>query len=148
MNSVPRASRAKMFVLVDNSMPCRENRPMKQLMVFDLDGTLAPSKSSIDDEMAGLLRDLLARSQVSIISGGDFPQFQKQVVDRLASGSDLTRLTLLPTCGTKFFRYDNGWQKLYSEDLTPDQKKLIESALDSAVAESGFGVEKTWGPAI
>ncbi len=75
---------------------------MKQLMVFDLDGTLAPSKSSIDDEMAGLLRDLLARSQVSIISGGDFPQFQKQVVDRLASGSDLTRLTLLPTCGTKF----------------------------------------------
>ncbi|HEY1680938.1 MAG TPA: HAD-IIB family hydrolase [Candidatus Tumulicola sp.] len=121
---------------------------MKQLMVFDLDGTLAPSKSSIDDEMAGLLRDLLARSQVSIISGGDFPQFQKQVVDRLAPGSDLTRLTLLPTCGTKFFRYDNGWQKLYSEDLTPDQKKLIESALDAAVAESGFGVAKTWGPAI
>ncbi len=32
--------------------------------------------------------------------------------------------------------------------MTPDQKKLIEGALDAAVAESGFGVAKTWGPAI
>ena len=58
---------------------------MKQLIGFDLDGTLAPSKSSIDSEMAGLLRDLLARTQVAIISGGDFPQFEKQVVGQLAA---------------------------------------------------------------
>jgi HAD superfamily hydrolase (TIGR01484 family) len=122
---------------------------MKQLIGFDLDGTLAPSKSSIDLEMAGLLRDLLARTQVAIISGGDFPQFQKQVVGQLAAGSDLSRLALLPTCGTKFFRWkNNAWDKLYSEDLSPDQKALIERALDEAVNASGFKAEKTWGPAI
>jgi phosphomannomutase len=122
---------------------------MKQLIGFDLDGTLAPSKSSIDTEMAGLLRDLLSRTQVAIISGGDFPQFQKQVVGQLAAGSDLSKLTLLPTCGTKFFIWkNNGWDKLYSEDLSPDQKTLIEKSLNDAVEKSGFKAEKTWGPAI
>jgi hypothetical protein len=32
---------------------------MKRLIVFDLDGTLAESKSSLDGEMSRLLNDLL-----------------------------------------------------------------------------------------
>ena len=32
---------------------------MKKLIAFDLDGTLAESKSSLDSEMSGLLHDLL-----------------------------------------------------------------------------------------
>ena len=47
----------------------------KKIIVFDLDGTLAPSKSRIDDETSGLLSKLLEKSMVAIISGGDFPQF-------------------------------------------------------------------------
>ena len=44
---------------------------MKKLIVFDLDGTLAPSKSSLDPEMASLLHDLLSVARVSmmILSG-------------------------------------------------------------------------------
>ena len=34
---------------------------MKKLIVFDLDGTLAESKSSLDSEMATLLSSLLGR---------------------------------------------------------------------------------------
>jgi phosphomannomutase len=147
--SWPPGGRPNAADFVDKIGPGSDNRWMKQLIGFDLDGTLAPSKSSIDSEMAGLLRDLLARTQVAIISGGDFPQFQKQVVGQLAAGSDLSRLALLPTCGTKFFRWKkDAWDKLYSEDLSPDQKALIERALDEAVNASGFKAEKTWGPAI
>ncbi|SDB88076.1 hypothetical protein [Williamwhitmania taraxaci] len=50
---------------------------MKRLIVFDLDGTLAVSKSSIDTEMAVLLHDLLQIVKVAVISGGDWPQFEK-----------------------------------------------------------------------
>jgi phosphomannomutase len=147
--SWPPGGRPNAADFVDKIGPGSDNRWMKQLIGFDLDGTLAPSKSSIDSEMAGLLRDLLARTQVAIISGGDFPQFQKQVVGQLAAGSDLSRLALLPTRGTKFFRWKkDAWDKLYSEDLSPDQKALIERALDEAVNASGFKAEKTWGPAI
>lgn len=121
---------------------------MKQLIVFDLDGTLAPSKSSIDDEMAALLEKLLGVVRVAVISGGDLPQFQQQLIARLPAGGELANLSLLPTCGTKFFRYDGGWQKLYSEDLSAEQKRRIVAALDAAVDAAGLRAPKTWGPAI
>jgi hydroxymethylpyrimidine pyrophosphatase-like HAD family hydrolase len=44
--------------------------PMKKLVIFDLDGTLAESKSSLDDEMASLLSSLLRIVKVAVISGG------------------------------------------------------------------------------
>src|SRR5271154_4034422 len=56
---------------------------MKKLIVFDLDGTLAESKSAIDADMSQLLHDLLGIVQVAVISGGDWPQFQEQVVSHL-----------------------------------------------------------------
>lgn len=121
---------------------------MKRLIVFDLDGTLALSKAALDDEMAALLGRLLAVIKVAIISGGDFPQFQKQVVDRLPPGSDFANLSLEPTSGTKFFQYDGQWRKLYSEDLTDEQKKKIEDALESAVKQTGFQPQQTWGERI
>lgn len=123
--------------------------PMKDLIVFDLDGTLAKSKSAIDDEMATLLEGLLAVVKVAIISGGDLPQFQTQVIDRLPAGSALGNLSILPTSGTKFFTYDGGaWRKLYSEDLSDAEKKTIEDALEQAVAQTGFQPAQTWGERI
>ena len=80
---------------------------MKQLIVFDLDGTLAESKSPIDAEMATLLHDLASCVKVSIISGGDWPQFDKQVVSKLPKDTFFANLSLLPTCGTKFFQYSS-----------------------------------------
>ncbi len=121
---------------------------MKKLIVFDLDGTLAESKSSLDIEMAALLHDLLGIVKVAIISGGDWPQFQKQLLSNLPHDECLANLSLLPTCGTKFFEYKSDWQKLYSEDFTADEKKKIICSLQKAVAEAGFKVEKVWGEAI
>ncbi|WP_346986117.1 hypothetical protein [Chryseobacterium sp. POE27] len=40
---------------------------MKKLIIFDLDGTLALSKSSVDQEMARLLDSLLDIAKVAII---------------------------------------------------------------------------------
>jgi HAD superfamily hydrolase (TIGR01484 family) len=121
---------------------------MKKLIVFDLDGTLAESKSAIDAEMAGLFAGLLAVIRVAIISGGDLPQFQTQVLAHLPASTKLEDLSLLPTCGTRFFQYDNGWQKVYAEDLSADRKKKIIDALNKAVDESGFKATKTWGDSI
>jgi phosphomannomutase len=121
---------------------------MKTLIVFDLDGTLALSKSPIDDEMVGLLTSLLGVAKVAIISGGDMTQFQTQVVARLPAGDRLDNLFLEPTNGTRFYEYKDGWQKLYSEDLNDAQKQKIIAALNDAVAKSGFAATKTWGEAI
>jgi len=95
---------------------------MKKLVVFDLDGTLAQSKSSFDAEMAALFDKLLLVIKVAVISGGNWPQFQKQVLSHLASDERLKNLSLLPTCGTQFYQYEIGWEKLYAEDFTNEQK--------------------------
>jgi FMN phosphatase YigB (HAD superfamily) len=47
---------------------------MKRLIVFDLDGTLDESKSSLDVEMSVLLHDLLGIVKVAVFAGGnDYP---------------------------------------------------------------------------
>jgi HAD superfamily hydrolase (TIGR01484 family) len=121
---------------------------MKALIVFDLDGTLAASKSAIDAEMGTLLTALLAEAKVAIISGGALPQFEKQVLAHLTEHDHFDNLSLLPTCGTTFFRYTGSWHKLYSEDLSEEQKHKIVAALNAAVASAGFQAKNVWGPAI
>ena len=121
---------------------------MKRLIVFDLDGTLALSKSAIDTEMAASLQSLLGVANVAIISGGDWPQFETQVLSHLPPGDYLAGLSLLPTCGTKFFRYSGQWTKLYSEDFTAEEKARILAAFNAAIAQAGFKAEKLWGEAI
>lgn len=121
---------------------------MKKLIVFDLDGTLAESKSALDTQMAALLHDLLGIVKVAVISGGDWPQFEKQLLFNLPRDDRLLNLSLLPTSGTKFFKYSGDWKKLYSEDLTTDEKEKIISSLRKAVGEAGFQAEKVWGEVI
>lgn len=121
---------------------------MKKLVVFDLDGTLAASKSSLDAEMSSLLHDLLGVVKVAVISGGAWLQFEKQVLSHLPQDERLARLSILPTCGTQFFQYTGVWKRLYAEDFTADEKEKIVSSLNKAVGTAGFPVEKTWGETI
>lgn len=124
----------------------------KKLIAFDLDDTLAITKSPISDRMGELLVDLLEQYDVCIISGGKFEQFKKQVVDRLeAPAHKLNRMHLMPTCGTRYYRYDEltaDWKLQYAEDLTDAQKQKILEALESSAKELGLWAEKPYGDII
>lgn len=121
---------------------------MKELIAFDLDGTLAASKASIDAEMAQLLASLLPIVQVAIISGGAWRQFQEQVLAHLPHDECLKNLSLLPTCGTKFYRYESAWQQLYSEDFSAAQKGKIVASLHQVSGSLGCQVARVWGEVI
>lgn len=122
---------------------------MKLLVAFDLDGTLAESKQPLQPAMGDALSDLLAIMHVAVISGGDWPQFEKQVASRLPEHADRARLWLLPTTGTKLYRYDNGaWHAAYAELFDDDQKRAILTAFDSALEATGFQSEQTWGQVV
>jgi HAD superfamily hydrolase (TIGR01484 family) len=121
---------------------------VKKLIVFDLDGTLAESKSSLDPEMSGLLHDLLGIVKVAVISGGDWPQFEMQVVSKLPHDERLRELSLLPTCGTKFYQYSGDWKKLYEEDFNTEEREKILSSLKKAIGVASFKIEKLWGEQI
>jgi HAD superfamily hydrolase (TIGR01484 family) len=85
---------------------------------------------------------------VAIISGGDWEQFEKQLLSKLPHDDCLENLSLLPTCGTKFYQYAGDWKKTYSEDLTSDEKGKIINSLNKAIDQSGCKVEKIWGKVI
>lgn len=122
--------------------------PPKRLVVFDLDGTIAESKAAVDAEMAELLGRLLEIVRVAIISGGNWPQFQKQVISHLPLNANLKALSLLPTCGTKFYRYKGDWDPLYSEDFGGEERDKIVAALKAVIESSGGGTSRTWGEVI
>lgn len=122
---------------------------MKELIAFDLDGTLAESKQPLEEAMGEALADLLSVAHVAVISGGDWPQFDKQVASRLPARADLSRLWLMPTTGTKLYTHREGaWSPVYAELFDEGQKQQILTAFDASLEATGFVPEETWGERI
>ncbi len=122
---------------------------LPSVVLFDLDDTLAPSKTAVDPGMAELLGRLLAQVRVCIISGGRFEQFQTQVLRFLADSPHLDRLHVMPTCGTQYYRWQQAaWHRVYAHDLSPDQKLRTVAALQDGAVELGLRAERTWGPVV
>ncbi|MCM3661575.1 HAD-IIB family hydrolase [Georgenia satyanarayanai] len=125
--------------------------PAARLVAFDLDDTLTPSKSPIHPEMADALTALLAVVPVCIISGGQLEQFTTQVTERLElDDAARSRLHLMPTCGTRYYRYDDGGdlQEIYAHDLAAAERAEALAVLQREARRLGLWEEQTWGPAL
>jgi len=124
----------------------------KKLIAFDLDGTLAPSKSPLPDRMGELIPKLLDKFQVCVMSGGKFELFETQLISNLKTNHhQLENLHLMPTCGTRYYRFDpqtEEWEIIYAEDFTPEQKAKIIDAIKKVLTELNAWEEKTWGDTI
>jgi len=121
------------------------------LIAFDLDDTLAPSKSAMDPSMVPVFARLLATHEVCVISGGQFEQFRTQFLTSIADvpESDLARLHLMPTCGTQYYRYIEGeWTQIYAENLTEAERDDAMSALKSSALSLGLWETQSWGPVL
>ena len=127
---------------------------LPRLVAFDLDDTLAPSKSAMPPAMATALRRLLDVVPVCIISGGQVGQFRDQVLAHLdADADELSRLHLMPTCGTRYYTYDpsraesdeGAWTLVYANDLTPEQIRTGFEIVEAQARRLGLWEDKTWG---
>jgi HAD superfamily hydrolase (TIGR01484 family) len=123
---------------------------MKKLIAFDLDGTLAPSKSRFNPRMVGLFDRLLEKYHVLVISGGKYELFQRQFLTQITHEQHLLdKLHLMPTSGTRYYCYKNDeWSLQYAEDFSSAQKAKIIKALEEGLKESGYMVDKTYGETI
>lgn len=122
--------------------------PIK-VVAFDLDDTLAPSKTALPEPMAEALMELLARRPVAIISGGQFGQFQSQVIARLPEGPLLADLHLMPTNGTRYLRYDEGrWVEQYSFELSEESRRRCAEVLEQEARRLGLWEDHAWGERI
>ncbi|PWD52255.1 HAD family hydrolase [Serinibacter arcticus] len=120
------------------------------LVAFDLDDTLAPSKSPLPQPVADLLTALLQRVPVCVISGGQYGQFQQQLLARLDLTPELAeRLHLMPTCGTQYYRWDGeGFGQVYAHTLTTDERDRALASLRRRAEELGLWESETWGDVL
>ncbi|PIN52615.1 HAD family hydrolase [Trueperella pyogenes] len=123
---------------------------MYSLLAFDLDDTLAPSKSPLPERMAAALRDLLDLHDVCVISGGNFDQFRTQLLSGLAaSDAQLSRLHLMPTCGTRYMRHDaGGWAPVYVRDLSEDERREAMRVVEEEAKRFDLWENAVWGEII
>lgn len=66
---------------------------MKKLIAFDLDDTLAVTKSEISDRMSELLSRLVEHYDVCVITGGRFEQIEKQIIETSGNSGAPSRPT-------------------------------------------------------
>ena len=122
---------------------------MKQLIAFDLDGTLAESKQPLLQVTGAALAALLNIAEVAVISGGDWPQFEKQVIARLPKSANLARLWIMPTTGAKLYRFREGkWRGIYAALFDQMERTAIIAAIKQAVAGTQLHEDKIWGEQI
>ncbi len=122
----------------------------KDLIVFDLDGTLTPSKSPLEPSMTRALTELLAKKRVAVIGGGSWAQFRKQFLGSFDCPRELlSNLFLFPTTATSFYRYRKGWKNIYEMKLSSRERAAIKRAFREVMREIGYVPPvKTYGKVI
>jgi len=121
------------------------------LIAFDLDGTLAESKSPLEEEMSELLCELLSDKKVVVASGASFSQFEKQFLSKFSCDNEnLKNLYLLPTNGSALYEYERGkWKPVYKIEFEVTEAEEIFSAFHKALEEGGYArPEKIYGTVI
>lgn len=124
----------------------------RKVIVSDLDGTLAPSKSPVSRDMAEVICHVLMRLKIAVVSGGAFHQFEKQFLSQLTCGPEcLKNLSIFPTNGSSCYIYDekkNSWSELYNEKLSLLERKKVVTALNEAISESNLNLSGSYGEVI
>lgn len=111
----------------------------KSLIVFDVDGTLAPSKSVMDSGMVDVFKQLLAVKKVAVISGAKYEIMRMQLSGGLkAPKSLLKNLFMFPTTATTFYRFNKAWKRVYALNLTQVEVKKIKNTFERVFKEIGY----------
>lgn len=116
----------------------------KKIIAFDLDGTLAESKSPIKEDMADLIEELIKEKIVVVISGGTIKQFNTQLLPAFSKEDLLSpfikNLILLPTSGSQRYEYNlekKEWIltdiELFKEEVKQKVKEVLKGIIDSGL---------------
>ncbi|NIQ15499.1 MAG: HAD-IIB family hydrolase [Candidatus Dadabacteria bacterium] len=125
---------------------------MKEVIAFDLDGTLAESKSRADRDVIFWIRKLVQEYKVAIITGGTFDQIQRQFLSELddwCRNDDplLKQFYLLPTSGAILYEHQfyKSWKQIYQNYLSPDEVSKIYAAFYRAIVKTSFPMPQIYG---
>jgi len=102
-----------------------------RLVAFDLDGTLADSRSEVPQPVRSALLQLCATRPVCVVSGADMSQFRECLLDPIGSVANLERLHILALNGSVEAEWSSGrWNEQVKAGLTASQRTAICQAIE------------------
>lgn len=118
--------------------------PNKKIIAFDIDGTLTVSKRPVMPDMANLVKELVKKKTIVLISGGRYEQFKTQFLPPFLNDDSfmpfIHNLILLPASGSQRYEYDEekkDWKltdkESLSEDVKDKAKKLLKEIIESGL---------------
>ena len=117
-----------------------------RLVLFDLDDTLAMSKSPLMPDMAAALERLLATRHVAVISGTKWELFRDLFIANI-DPSAYPRLLVAPVSGAQIYRHRAGSWCCVNSSSTGLGFDEVRTAFERAFDECGFvPPSHTWGP--
>lgn len=118
-------------------------------VAFDLDGTLARSRKPMIPAMTERFSAMTRLLPVAVVTGGRYELVVSQILDVLGDDADLDHLHLMPTRGTRYYRWDGaGWRCEYSFDLSDEDRARAVESLRRHAVEQGVWLEHVWGNRI
>lgn len=148
-----------------NDVDCGELAGSMQAIAFDLDNTLASSKQPMVPDMADRFSALTAHITVAVITGGRYELVISQILDVLRPNADRSRLYLMPTGGSRCYRWrdghgdpvqgserasqqDGAWECVYTHDLSDIDLRAAQESLERRSRELGLWESQVWGERI
>ena len=137
--------------MTDISVPCWNDVDIEELcngvrlIAFDLDNTLARSKKPMKDDMAECFSALTSLIDVAVITGGKYALLKSQVVERLTGQANRSHLHLMPTSGTRYYRWGGSdWAPVFAHDLSADDRAKAYESLERNAREQGIWLTHVW----
>lgn len=113
------------------------------------DNTLARSKKPMKDDMAECFSALTSLIDVAVITGGKYALLKSQVVERLTGQANRSHLHLMPTSGTRYYRWGGSdWAPVFAHDLSADDRAKAYESLERNAREQGIWLTHVWGERI
>ena len=76
---------------------------MKNIVLYDMDGTLTPPRESLEESLIPVLENLSEVAEIGIVTGSDFDYLKQQVGALISHSKIRKKLHLLPCNGTKHY---------------------------------------------
>ena len=92
----------------------------KNIVLFDMDGTLTPARESAGVPIAMAMRELSRVAKIGIVTGSHFEYLQQQCESILNSlvGPQLDRVSLFPCNGGQYYRWSgSSWHLLGDKNM-------------------------------
>ena len=86
---------------------------MKNIVLFDMDGTLTEPRKVIESDIIPALRELCKITEIGIVTGSDYDYVRQQIGTLLENTELRYRIHILPCNGTKYYPPPNIANKEY-----------------------------------